>query len=124
MSDAGIAASVAEEPIVPVAPAAPATAAEPAATSSEAPVAEAPAEVIPSSVVEPDGNSASEPIAPAVDEDKGLLLSEAKLEEPKPAEAQPTLEAPEPVVPLEPIKYEPFTLPEGVTLNEVLRRVK
>ncbi len=120
MSDAAAAALVAE-PIVPIEPAASAE-----ATPSEAPATEVPA---PSpEAVESDGGSASEPVIP----DAGLLTATdpakeaASAEEPKPGGETPPVEGEtaEPVVPvvepreIEPVSYEAFTIPEGVTLQE------
>lgn len=98
--------------------------------SSEAPVAETPGGPLPAGS---DGDSASEPAAePATELEPGVLAAnepEKKPEEtpetsaePKPDEKSAEEVPAEAPAPLEPIKYEAFTLPEGATPTEELTK--
>ena len=92
----------------------------PVETPSEAPVTEAPGSPLP---VGPDGDSASEPAAPAAELEPGVLTASEGEKKPEVSPAEGEKPAAEPVVEpqaAEPIKYEAFTFPEGLEPGEKL----
>lgn len=121
---------MADEPVIPAAvpaAAAPVAPTQPAAVTPNAPAVAASATPSPEAgaVVSPSAAPELPLSAPAVEARPAepapsSLLSDAKTSEAKPAEAAPAAEAKpaEAPAPAVPPAYEPFTLPEGVKLDE------